>query len=138
MKVCQRLDNLAQNNERRRELVAEYRRLLSDVPGVLVPFSSHAGTPACHLFPVLLDGEINRLSFIEKMRNQGIQVSIHYPPIHQFSYYERRFGDQSRMLPVTTEVGLREVTLPLYPGMTTCDVKTVVNALHLAIERDVV
>ena len=130
------LEKLARNNERRRELAAEYRRLLADVPGVHVPFSRHPGTSACHLFPILLDSRINRRSLMERMRDQGIQTSIHYPPIHQFRYYRERFGDQPGELPLTEAVGLREVTLPLYPGMAIRDVKTVVSALCSAIEED--
>jgi len=130
------LEKLAQNNERRRELAAEYRRLLADVPGLLVPFNKHPGRSACHLFPILLDSEINRRSFIEGMRDQGIQTSIHYPPIHQFSYYQERFGDGTGTLPMTEAVGFREVTLPLYPGMTVQDVKRVVDALRLVIDKD--
>ena len=130
------LEKLAQNNERRRELAAEYRRLLADVPGLLVPFTKHPGTSACHLFPILLDSEINRRSLIEGMRDQGIQTSIHYPPIHQFSYYQERFGHRAGTLPLTEAVGSREVTLPLYPGMTVQDVKRVVNTLRLMIDKD--
>ena len=130
------LEKLAQNNERRRELAAEYRRLLADVPGLLAPFTKHPGTSACHLFPILLDSEIDRRSFIEGMRDQGIQTSIHYPPIHQFSYYQERFGNRAGTLPLTEAVGFREVTLPLYPGMTVQDVKRVVDALRLVIDKD--
>jgi len=130
------LEKLAQNNERRRALTAEYRRLLADVPGLLVPFSEHPGTSACHLFPIILDSKIDRRSLMERMRDQGVQTSIHYPPIHQFSYYRERFGDQPGELPSTEAVGLREVTLPLYPAMAMRDVKTVVSALCSAIEEN--
>jgi len=132
------LEKLARNNEQRRVLTAEYRRLLANVPGLLVPFSKPPGVSAYHLFPILLDSKMDRRSFIEGMRDQGIQTSIHYPPIHQFSYYQERLGKQAGILPLTEAVGLREVTLPLYPGMTVQDVKTVVNALRLVIEQDLV
>jgi dTDP-4-amino-4,6-dideoxygalactose transaminase len=68
------------------------------------------------------------------MREQGIQTSIHYPPIHQFSYYQESVDRQARTLPLTETVGLCEVTLPLYPGMTAHDIKVVVDALCCAIE----
>jgi dTDP-4-amino-4,6-dideoxygalactose transaminase len=129
------LDKLTQNNERRRELVAEYRRLLADAPGFVVPFSRHAGVSACHLAPIVLDEGIDRRLVIERLREQGIQTSIHYPPIHQFSYYQQRLGTGRGMLPLTEAVGLREITLPLYPGMRIKDVKTVVDALRPALDR---
>jgi dTDP-4-amino-4,6-dideoxygalactose transaminase len=113
--------------------VAEYRRLLAGVPGIAIPFGQHPGTSACHLFPILVDAELDRRSFMERMRRFGIQTSIHYPPIHQFSFYRERFGDQTDGLAVTDEVGTREVTLPLYPGMSLSDVKTVCNAVCVAV-----
>jgi len=73
---------------------------------------------------------------IERLREQGIQTSIHYPPIHQFSYYRQRLGTGYGMLPLTETVGLREVTLPLYPGMKTEDVKMVVDALYSALDEE--
>jgi len=124
------LDKLEPNNQRRRELTAEYQRLLSNVPGVRVPFGEHPGTSSCHILPILLDSQIDRRSFIAGMRDRGIQTSIHYPPIHQFSYYRDRFADRAGCLPVTEAVGLREVTLPLYPTMGLDDVQTVVDAIR--------
>lgn len=128
------LERLKGNNELRRQLTAEYRRLLSGLPGLHVPFGDHPGTSACHIFPILLDSEIDRRSFIQKMREQGIQTSIHYPPIHQFSYYQEHIKGQAGALPLTEKVGLCEVTLPLYPSMTTHDVRAVVDALCCAME----
>lgn len=94
-----------------------------------MPFSQHPGTSACHLAVVVLGEGVDRHFVIERLREQGIQTSIHYPPIHQFSYYQQRLGTWRGMLPLTEAVGLHEVTLPLYPGMAIKDVKTVVNAL---------
>jgi len=129
------LGKLEKNNSQRRWLTAEYQRLLSVIPGIRVPFIDHAGLSSCHLFPVILDSQVNRQRFMDCMREQGIQTSIHYPPIHQFSYYRQRFGDQAGLLPLTEQVGLREVTLPLYPGMTARHVELVVDAVRLALDR---
>lgn len=129
------LDKLAQNNRWRRKLTAEYRRLLAGVPGLVMPFSEHPGTSACHLAPVVLDEGVDRHSVIERLREQGIQTSIHYPPIHQFSYYRQRLGTRHGMLPLTEAIGLREITLPLYPGIKIADVQTVVDALCPALDE---
>ena len=51
------------------------------------------------------------------MRMKGIQTSIHYPPVHLFSFYRDRFGHKEGTLPITEDVTKREVTLPLYPLM---------------------
>jgi dTDP-4-amino-4,6-dideoxygalactose transaminase len=129
------LGKLAHNNERRRELVAEYRRLLTGVPGLVMPFGQHPGTSACHLAVVILDPGVDRRSVMEGLRERGIQTSIHYPPIHQFSYYQQQLASSMSKLPLTEAVGLRELTLPLYPAMTLGEVGVVVKALGSVLKE---
>jgi dTDP-4-amino-4,6-dideoxygalactose transaminase len=83
---------------------------------------------------VILDESVDRHVVFERLRDQGIQTSIHYPPIHQFSYYRRRLGIRSGTMPLTEAAGRREITLPLHPGMNGDDVKTVVDGLRLALQ----
>ena len=71
-------------------------------------------------------------TFMDAMRSLGIQTSIHYPPIHTFSYYRQRYPDVS--LPLTEEIARREVTLPLYPGMNENDVQLVVEAVKQSVK----
>jgi dTDP-4-amino-4,6-dideoxygalactose transaminase len=109
------LGKLAANNARRRALTHAYWDALSDLP-VDLPFRSvDQGSGAYHLFPLLLPEGADRAAFMTGLRDAGVQSSIHYRPIHTFSYYVNRYGEQS--LPITEAVAAREVTLPLYPTM---------------------
>lgn len=126
------LQKLSRNNALRRQWTDLYRQELADLPLVL-PFTSTPGESACHLFPVLLPAKASRERFMQFMREQGVQTSIHYPPIHSFSYYREKYGHLS--LPRTEMVGLREVTLPLYPTMGEEKVKTVVQAVRKALQN---
>jgi dTDP-4-amino-4,6-dideoxygalactose transaminase len=127
------LKKLPKNNSHRRELSGLYRSLLQEAaPTIVVPFADHPGLSACHIFPILLPDPESRPQFMEMMKAKGIQTSIHYPPIHTFSYYRNKVGSQVS-LPVTENIASREVTLPLYPGMSNEDVKQVVMAVHEAI-----
>ena len=80
--------------------------------------------------PVLLPKEVKREEFMGSMKEQGIQTSIHYPPIHTFTSYK---DGPSLNLLVTEDVANREVTLPLYPALTDEDILTVVNAISQAL-----
>jgi dTDP-4-amino-4,6-dideoxygalactose transaminase len=122
------LGKLAANNDRRRHLTHTYRDALQELaPQITVPFAQHAGISAAHLMPVLLPPGTERTSFMESMKAQMIQTSIHYPPIHTFSAYTTAGDNPS--LPYTEDVGAREVTLPLYPAMSDEDVFTVTQAI---------
>lgn len=124
------LKKLAANNARRAELTRAYWEALAPL-GVGLPFSTTMlGQPSYHIFPMLLPPRVDRQVFMEKMRDARIQTSIHYRPIHTFSYYQQRYGVLS--LPRTEEVAAREVTLPLYPTMGEEWVKMVVEAVKTA------
>jgi dTDP-4-amino-4,6-dideoxygalactose transaminase len=89
---------------------------------------------AAHLMPVLLPAAMNRQRIMDDLRKDGIQSSIHYPPIHHFSYYQERFPGIE--LPKTEEFCARELTLPLHPSLTKEDVTFIVESLRKTIYRN--
>ena len=129
------LKKLGENNERRRKIVEEYRKKLKDISGISVPFKDHKEKPSCHIFPILLSESINRDEFMDGLKEKGIQTSIHYPPVHLFTYYRKMFGFKEGMLPKTEFVGEHEVTLPLYPMMNVEDVKHVISCAVESLNR---
>jgi dTDP-4-amino-4,6-dideoxygalactose transaminase len=102
----------------KRSLVADvYREALSAETLLTIPYSQRENTASAHhLFPILLDSSIDRDRFILNMRDKGVQLSIHYPPVHEFSFYRDRFCNEVN-LPVVDLIKGRVVTLPIYPGM---------------------
>jgi len=104
-----------------------YRARLAGMADVQVPFCAGVGKSSCHLMPILLAPGVDRRGVMELLRGEGIQSSIHYPPVHRFLWYRERFGVQC--VPVTEDVASREITLPLHPLMTDSDVSTVCEAL---------
>jgi dTDP-4-amino-4,6-dideoxygalactose transaminase len=129
------LQKLEKNNQRRRELTSYYHRLLEEkCPGITLPFVSHRGVPACHILPVLLPEHIERSQFMAGMKSKGIQTSIHYPPVSDFSFY-RASNPGRDVLPLTRQVANREVTLPLYPTLTPEDVEMVIAAVDETLKE---
>ena len=124
------LNRLPDSNKRRRVLMEKYLTALSGNRMMVVPFGLGTEDVAYHICPVMLtDGKI-RESVMAEMRNRGIQTSIHYPPAHLFSFYRERYGYQPGMLPVTEDAAQRELTLPLYPGMSEADVDHILDTLE--------
>lgn len=121
------LDKLEQNNQRRAEATHYYAERLREVAEIALPFAEAPGVPAYHLFPILLPHGNARQELMQFLRHKGIQTSIHYPPVHQFTQY--RAEASTAQLPRTEEVATRLVTLPLYPGLSTTQIDAVVAAL---------
>jgi len=127
----EQLKKLAVNNSRRKAWTERYWQSLDGV-GLGLPFRGKDGSPSYHIFPMLLPLGFNRKAFMDAMRDQAVQTSIHYPPTHRFTYYQSRYGEIS--LPKTEEISEREVTLPLYPSMSAEQVDLVVDTVRHTIE----
>ena len=83
------LPKLLSWNEQRRSLSQDYRALVaSTLPEISIPFSDNHAT-AAHLMPILLPPGVSRKKVINHLRENNIQSSMHYPPIHRFSYHSQ-------------------------------------------------
>lgn len=125
------LDKLERNNQRRAERVARYRERLAGHAGLRLPFLDHPGESSYHIMQVLLPETVERKAVQAAMIADGIQTSVHYPPVHSFATFEG-FADYSHL--VNTEyVGRHVLTLPLFPTMTDAQVDMVVETLDRAL-----
>ncbi len=124
------LEKLPAANARRGELTARYFTHLDKIKEISVPFRHYdRGTPTWHIMPILLNNGIDRQGIIEAMKNDGVQTSIHYPAIQDFTAYRECAGE----VPQAREICRRELTLPLFPTMTDAQVDLVCDSLARAV-----
>jgi dTDP-4-amino-4,6-dideoxygalactose transaminase len=128
-----RLGRLADDVQRRRDLTLRYRQALKDLPGVIVPFADEdVEGSACYVMPVMLEDASRQADVRRELRDEhGVQTSILYPAIHEFSVYVERYPGLT--LPRTELAARSEVTIPLYPHMTEGDQDRVIDGLHAAL-----
>lgn len=131
------LGRLAENNRRRGEVVELYRPRLAAIDGLVLPFAERLpqGRVAPHILPVLLPVGVTRLQVQEKMKEAGIQTSVHYPPIHTFTHHRDSPLVRGESLTITDAVAPRLLTLPLYPELSESDVDLVVRSLRWSLEQ---
>jgi dTDP-4-amino-4,6-dideoxygalactose transaminase len=121
------LKKLQDANEKRKQLVERYFSRLDGQSLLSIPFRHFSrGQPNYHIMPVLLCDKVDRNQLIESMKQDGIQTSIHYPPIQGFTSYK----DKVKNTPKAEYVASHELTLPLYPTMTFEEVDLVCDALE--------
>jgi dTDP-4-amino-4,6-dideoxygalactose transaminase len=126
-----RLPYLETDIARRRVLVHRYRALLADVEGVSIPFSDTAvDASSCYVMPVVLADGVRRPELRKSMLDAGVQTSVLYPAIHEFTAYA---SPDLPSLPRSEAVARRELTLPLFPGLTEDDQDRVVAALRAGL-----
>jgi dTDP-4-amino-4,6-dideoxygalactose transaminase len=133
--LAARLPGLGRDIAARRRLVHRYREQLAGVPGVTVPYSDEdVDRSSCYVMPVMVDAWADRDAVRESMRERGVQTSVLYPAIHEFTAYA---GSQPHPLPRSELAARTQLTLPLYPHLSGDDQLHVVTALResLAAQR---
>jgi len=119
-------------NARRRELAARFDAAFRDHPAIEVPARREEVDPVYHLYPIRLRLErlsADRSRFIEELKAENIGTSVHFIPVHQFTFYKERLGHGPGSFPVAEAAYERMVSLPLYPRMTDADADDVTAAV---------
>jgi dTDP-4-amino-4,6-dideoxygalactose transaminase len=89
---------------------------------------------AYHMFYVLTPDRRTRDAVLTGMREQGVNPTFHYVPLHS-SDAGRRFAAHETACPVTDDISSRLLRLPFYNGLDDRGADRVVTALVSTLER---
>jgi perosamine synthetase len=93
---------------------------------------------AHHLYPLLIDFKAlgkSRGRVMDELRRSGVGSQVHYIPIHLHPYYRKRFGYGPGAFPNAESFYAKELSIPLFAGMTDGDAKRVIAAVGAVISR---
>lgn len=116
---------------RRRELVARYNELLSDIDGVIIPYQESFSNSSWHLYVIQIELEkfrCSRKEIFQALQSENIGVNVHYIPVYYHPYYMKK-GYKKGLCPKVENLYDRIITLPLFPKMKEKDLKDVVKAV---------
>ena len=115
------LKRLGQFKKRRREIVDFYNKNLG-LPHLIEKEFSNA---CFHLYPVLVE---NRREFYFKAREKGLNLQVHYIPVHTQPYYQA-LGYKQGDYPNAETFYAHCISLPLYPDLTDEDLVEIVKRI---------
>lgn len=126
-----KLRRLNEWTAKRRQLAALYRQLLAKAPVDLPQDDPHSES-VYHLFVAYTD---RRDEVRSQLEHQGVQTAIHYPrPVHlQVPYAE--LGYRPGSLPHTESASARCLSMPLYPELSSDQVRYAAEALTRVAEE---
>ena len=90
--------------------------------------SEQGDTVGYHIMPIMLPSGCKRATIMDRLKEDGIQSSVHYPPIHTFSVFAQDL-EVPLHLRKAEAIAERELTLPMFPTMTNDMVDLVCDAL---------
>ncbi|MBA3603488.1 MAG: aminotransferase class I/II-fold pyridoxal phosphate-dependent enzyme [Parachlamydiaceae bacterium] len=111
------MDRLDVFIEKRRKLVAAYRKLLKNVPYITLMSDVGDHRTAYHLFVIQIDYfacKTTREKVILALQMEGIGTQVHYIPVYRHPYFRRTCGDLRSYFPVTEKYYAAALSLPLY------------------------
>lgn len=116
--------------EERREIADRYDEALAEIPWVsAAPKPGAANQHAYHLYPMLVDRSVNRKDLFCHLRAHNIWVQVHYIPVHLQPYYQKHLNCYRGAFPVAEEVYAREISLPMYPGLSEAEQAYVIKTI---------
>ena len=121
------LAKLVRNNERRRRLLALYFQKLKPLTDWMLPGADNSGETSGHLMVAVAPTPEIRTIAGAKLREVGIQTSLHYPCISDFQAFTPWQTDAVKL---SRDFSRRAMTLPMFPTMTEAMVERVCFTLR--------
>lgn len=123
----EQLDKIETDLNKRTEVRKLYVKLLSEIPGIIIPFKDYTEFSSNYILPIVLkDRNAEKRDQIRAaLAEAGIQTSMHYPAVHRFSIYKEFYSE----LPVTDYLVNNLITLPMYSKLTGEQVHYICNTL---------
>jgi len=117
------LKRVEEGIERRINLANYYTKKLSSpvLRGIIPPYKAPNRTHIFHLYVVRVQKDvagITRDELFKRLTEAGIGLSVHYTPLHMFSFYKKFLKKKSKGFPVAERVYKQILSLPLFPTLT--------------------
>jgi len=124
------LEKLDRFVHERREIAKRYDESFSGIDILTIPKTDSSIDHAYHLYPLQIDFEklsFTKPDFFQKVKQAGINLQVHYIPVHLQPFYNRNYGFTSGYCTIAENFYDRVVSIPLYPSLTDAEVKKVVK-----------
>jgi dTDP-4-amino-4,6-dideoxygalactose transaminase len=116
-------------NDERRRVAAAYTEALSGVAGVTPPSVAGGCTHVFHQYTLRISGG-RRDSVARALEAAGIASQIYYPiPIHELPVY----ADRRVSLPITEAAAREVLSLPIFPELSTANVREIARLVRAAL-----
>ncbi|MDD3775314.1 MAG: DegT/DnrJ/EryC1/StrS aminotransferase family protein [Sulfurovaceae bacterium] len=125
--IClDRFTSLQEQIERRKQIAQMYVSRLENTKHITIK-TDISQENILHFF---IEIDKNRDHFARELKLEGIDVGLHYMPLHLTEYYRKKYSLRVFDFPVALGVYQRTLSLPLYAGMSDNEVQIVIEAVE--------
>ncbi|ADV45665.1 DegT/DnrJ/EryC1/StrS family aminotransferase [Nitratifractor salsuginis] len=120
------LEKLNEENRRRREIAEIYFRELEGLAHLRLPLKHEEHT----YFRFIVEIDRNRDAFARKLAEKGIEIALHYVPLHTTRYYKEKYELKLFDFPWAMGIYQRAMSLPNRPDLTDEEVLYICDAIR--------
>tara|TARA_B100001250_G_C19785454_1_gene783921 strand:+ start:615 stop:1778 length:1164 start_codon:yes stop_codon:yes gene_type:complete len=105
---------------KRQAIAQKYNNFFSDNDFVKVPKKYNDIDHAYHLYPLLINFKkikLNKSDIFKIMLKEGVNLQVHYFPVHLQPYYKKKFGFKKGDYPLSEMFYENEISIPIYPDL---------------------
>lgn len=99
--------------ERRKRIAERYMQKLKNLPHIKLP-EDRGEHLFCHF---IIEIDKNRDHFARELKKEGINIGLHYIPLHFMSYYKKKYALKVYDFPIALGVYQRVMSLPIYSSL---------------------
>ena len=119
------------------EDLKKYDKSFYNVTKIIIPETHNSVSHAYHLYPLQINFDalaLTKPKFFQRMKDVGVNLQVHYIPVHLLSYYQERYGHKRGDFPIAENYYDRTISIPLYPSLTNDEVEKVVKNITSFVE----
>ncbi|CUV65350.1 DegT/DnrJ/EryC1/StrS aminotransferase [Sulfurovum sp. enrichment culture clone C5] len=125
--VClDRIETLETQKIRRHEIASKYTKSLSNVKHVKIITNVEHD----NIMYFFVEIDKNRDHFARELKHNGVEVGLHYMPLHLTDYYRKKYSLRVFDFPVALGIYQKTLCLPLYASMKDDEVSRVIEAVE--------
>lgn len=125
--VClDRLETNEAQKSRRHEIASKYAQSFKNLKQVRVITNIEHD----HILYFFVEIDKNRDHFARELKHSGVEVGLHYMPLHLTDYYRKKYSLRVFDFPAALGIYQKTLCLPLYAGLRDDEVDHVIEAVE--------
>ena len=119
-------------NKMRKKIAKIYDKKLKKINGITIPKIISNRNHIYHLYTIKVEKNyhLTRDGLFNKLSKNGVGSSVQYTPIHQLSFYKKKFKLNDNDFPNSTNLQSQVLSLPIFPQMTKKQIEKVISIIE--------
>ena len=116
---------------KRAQIASIYSKAFANLPFKMPSMDDHMFESSWHLFSIEIEESFskNRDQVMDELSILGVQTSLHYIPLHHFSFWKSSLDLAMHEFPNAEKRFTSTISLPIFPNMSELEIQYVIESV---------